>query len=145
MTDLIPLERAVLKKVLEGEDNILSMLRQQLEKAKVTERKVTGVGFYTTLAVPDSVGQVPGGLTVKLGDVHADIADLRNGAGFLLYVQNGRLDLLEGYTYDEPWPQEITGFELSYDRGEARDLDELGTLLHGSDYSAWRRSKGGDN
>jgi hypothetical protein len=39
-------------------------------------------------------------------------------------------DLLEGYTYDEPWPQEITRFELRYDRGEARDLHRLRTLLH---------------
>ena len=130
MSKLTPLESAVIKKLLDGKDDVLAVLRQQLEYAEVTQREVTGVGFYSTLAVPDSVGRAPRSLTVKFGDVHADMVHLRDGAGFLLYLRDGCLDLLEGYTYNEPWPQEITRFELRYDRGEARDLHRLRTLLH---------------
>jgi hypothetical protein len=39
--------------------------------------------------------------------------------------------MLEGYTYDEPWPQEISEFELTYRGGEQRDLEALRKILHG--------------
>jgi hypothetical protein len=28
---------------------------------------------------------------------------LRNGAGFVLFLTDGALEMLEGYTYDEAW------------------------------------------
>ena len=28
---------------------------------------------------------------------------MENGAGFVLYIQNGKLEMLEGYSYDEKW------------------------------------------
>jgi hypothetical protein len=53
--------------------------------------------------------------------VIAKFSGLSSGAGFLLYVQDGVLHMLEGYTYDEPWPQEPLSFELSYASGGQRD------------------------
>jgi hypothetical protein len=131
MSDLTPLERAVMNKLLEGEDDILAVLRRQLEEAKVSQRKMTGAGFYLTFAIPNGVSRIPGDLTVKFGDVEAEIANLTDGAGFLLYLQNGCLHMLEGYTYDGPWPAEIDQFKLSYDGGETRDLKKVRALLHG--------------
>jgi len=119
-------------KLLEGEDISLAILRQQLEEAKVSERKMTGVGFYLTFVVPDNVRRLQGVLNVKFGDVHAEIPGLANGAGFLLYLRNGYLNMLEAYTYDEPWPQEIGKFELSYDQGETRDLEKLLAVFRNS-------------
>jgi hypothetical protein len=131
MSDLSTLERAVMNKLLEGEDDVLSILRRQLEEAKVSERRMTGVGFYLTFAIPNGVSRLPERPTVRFGDVHAEIAKLTNGAGFLLYLQNGCLHVLEGYTYDEPWPSETERFKLRYDRGEMRDLEKIRALLHG--------------
>jgi hypothetical protein len=37
-----------------------------------------------------------------------------HGAGFLLYVDGGLLSMLEGYSYEEPWPDEIREFSVSY-------------------------------
>jgi len=39
---------------------------------------------------------------------------LQYGAGFLIFVRDGTLKMLEGYSYSEPWPELIREFELSY-------------------------------
>ena len=49
--------------------------------------------------------------------------------GFLLYVKNGVLSALEGYTYDEPWPDELHGLKLSYSDDPRRDLEQLDRLV----------------
>ncbi len=61
------------------------------------------------------------GHSVKFGDVIAEIPGLSGGAGFLLYIENGILDVLEGYSYDEPWPTSTEGFTLRFLKGEERD------------------------
>ncbi|SMN17490.1 hypothetical protein CRYPA_7 [uncultured Candidatus Thioglobus sp.] len=45
--------------------------------------------------------------------MHAEINDLKYGAGFLLYIENNGLKMLEGYSYDEKWPIKITNFSLN--------------------------------
>lgn len=37
--------------------------------------------------------------------------------------------MLEGYTYDEPWPQEPLIFELSYASGDQRDAKVLERII----------------
>lgn len=53
--------------------------------------------------------------------VVAEIAGLEHGAGFVVFVRGGHLDTLEGYSYDEPWPEAIHDFQLSY-RTEPRNV-----------------------
>jgi len=57
----------------------------------------------------------------ELGDVDARMDGLEHGAGFLLFVRKGRMTILEGYSYEEPWPKERRNLELSYQR-EPREL-----------------------
>jgi hypothetical protein len=44
---------------------------------------------------------------------------------FLLYIKDGVLDLLEGYSFDEPWPSSTDGFTLRFLKGEQRDWKDL--------------------
>ncbi|NMG72897.1 hypothetical protein [Parazoarcus communis] len=128
MNNKLPIfEQAVLEKLLDGDFPLLIQLRQQLARCTVAKREFTGFGFYTTLSVPADVRRTVG-LDVKFGDVVGKIPELPSGAGFLLYVKNGVLDMLEGYSYDEPWPSSIDNFSLEYVKGEQRDL----TALEGS-------------
>ena len=62
---------------------------------------------------------------MKFGDVIAEIPGLSGGAGFLLYIENGILDVLEGYSYDEPWPTSTEGFTLRFLKGEERDMESF--------------------
>lgn len=111
MTDL---ERAVLTKFLDGDHPVLNSLRRQFETCSVGTRELTGVGFYTNLVVEESVAaRVEGDL--MFSDVVAQqVGGLQHGACFVLYIESGVLKMLEGCSYDEPWPEQISGFQLSY-------------------------------
>lgn len=130
MKDLTILEQAVMQELLDGDDDILSILREQLKAAQVVKRELTGMGFYTTFEVSADAARA-GDQTFKFGDVVASLPGLKHGAGFLLYVKLGVLQMLEGYSYDEPWPQETSEFKLSYTSGQRRDAEALHKLLHG--------------
>ncbi len=112
---LTPLERAVLEKLCSGDHPVWRALRRQAQVATVASRELTGVGFFTTLELPPDIERAPtrpGRL--HLGDVEAVVPGLRNGAGFVLFVQDGIIELLEGYSYDEPWPEQILTVELRF-------------------------------
>jgi hypothetical protein len=35
------------------------------------------------------------------------LEEVHLGAACVLFISNGKLDFLECYTYDDPWPEEI--------------------------------------
>lgn len=112
--DLSPLEREVIATILAPDHSVMNALRRQFEHCHMTAREMTGVGFFTTLAIANHVPPAP----VKpgrmhLGDVTATIEGLEHGAGFVLFVQDGVLDFLEGYSFDEPWPDAIVSYEVT--------------------------------
>jgi hypothetical protein len=111
---LSPLEQQVLEKLLAGIHPLFPLLRDQLAKTMVTEREFTGVGFFTTLAVAPEVPRLSPSQSFAFGDVGATIPGLDAGAGFVLFIADGALHLLEGYSYDEPWPDSAESFELAY-------------------------------
>jgi len=113
--DLEPLEAAVLDKLLAGSHPVLNALRRQLAGLTVKRRERTGAGFFTEFSVADnSAPAFTSSPKLRFGDVQATIGGLQHGAGFLLYVDAGLLRMLEGYSYEEPWPEEIEDFTLSY-------------------------------
>jgi hypothetical protein len=132
MTEMTPLENAVLQGLLSGEDDDLAILRQQAAEAKVYFRKFTGVGFFAEFAVPPDAKRLPQSTKFKLGDVNGTAENVKYALGFVLYVNDGVLSALEGYTYDEPWPDEVHGLVLSYSGGPHRDLMEIKRIVHQS-------------
>ncbi len=94
----------------------------QAEKARLVGREYTGVGFFCDFAVPTDVPILKGDF--HIGDVIGELQGLANGAGFVLFIRDGLLDALEGFSYDEPWPKEIGAFSLRY-MAEPRDLSGL--------------------
>ncbi len=123
MTGLTTLEEQVLEMLLRGQDEVLDVLRQQVKDAQVSSREITGVGFFTNFEVPAEAPRVRARPKFELGDVNGMADNIKYGLGFLLFVNDGALSMLEGYTYDEPWPDEIRGLVLTYSTGQARKLD----------------------
>lgn len=122
---LTELEQAVLDKLVEGDHPVLATIRQQLSQARLTKREHTGVGFYCDFEVEGNAPAVVGDF--QIGDVHAELEGLAHGAGFVLFIRGGRISMLEGYTYDEPWPERIRGFSLKYADPERKaELAKLG-------------------
>lgn len=114
MEGLNEFENAVLAKLLAGDFPLLAQLRSQADRARLASREYTGAGFCCTFEIPPDVPLLVQHPDFHFGDVNARIGGLKHGAGFVVFVRGGRLDTFEGYCYDEPWPEVISNFELSY-------------------------------
>jgi hypothetical protein len=61
--------------------------------------------------------------------VNGTAANVRHGLGFLLFVIDGVISMLEGYTYDDPWPLEVEGLVLTYSGDQSRDIDKVRSVI----------------
>jgi hypothetical protein len=109
MTGFTALEHAVLRSIFSETPELAATLDQQLEQAKVTERQNSGAGFFTTIAVCENAPRLES--TRYLGrQTHASVDGLEHGLGFVLFLEDGRLHLLEGYSYE---PESTTSLDLA--------------------------------
>jgi hypothetical protein len=73
---------------------------------KIRSIELSGVGFFANLEVPpDAPRATPPNITG--GDARIDLSGVEHGAGCLLFVRNGHLNMLEAYTFDEDWPEPV--------------------------------------
>lgn len=121
METLNPLEKAVLEKLLFGESETYRILQKQYSTSRVAERKMNVVGFFTRFSLPDDAPKLPDEATFHIADVAADVNDLKHGAGFVLFIRKGWINMLEGFTYGEPWPRNVRSFHLYYDGTSKRN------------------------
>jgi hypothetical protein len=119
MVDLTILERQVLETLLPRDGEVSAILREQVKGTRVSSREMTGVGFFAHLEVSEKAPRVPVHSTLKLGAVKGTADNIKHGFGFLLYLSNGVRNMLEGYAYDEPWPDDVQGLVLT-DSGDGK-------------------------
>jgi hypothetical protein len=98
------LELTIMNALLDGSGEDLAVLREQAKRSEVAGCEDTGVGFYTRFAVASDAPQLRTLQRRHLGDVLAAVDGVEHGMGFVLWIDHGQLDCLEGYTYDEPLP-----------------------------------------
>jgi hypothetical protein len=96
MSSFTELEEAALHAIFAETPALAPMLEQQLEKAAVANRENTGAGFFTTIVTSEGVPQV-NTPRVLGNETYARIEGLTYGLGFVLFMENGRLHLLEGH------------------------------------------------
>lgn len=91
------LELAALRSIFSETPDLAADLQQQMDRATVIKRENTGAGFLTTIGVPSDTPQVR---TRKvLGyETYARIHGLEHGLGFVLFIREGRMHLLDGYS-----------------------------------------------
>ena len=85
------LEAEVLTMLMDGDDPVIHTLRCQSKLAARRPREISGVGFFTSFEIPPDAPRIEGAPSFSFGDVHAEIEGLTNGAGFVLFVENGAL------------------------------------------------------
>ena len=112
----LPLEVAVITALLAGPDPVLAELRRQFGASTAGQREWTGVGFFLDIETPPDLSPVPLNKNLHLADVGADLEGVKHGVGFVLHVRDGLLDYLEGFTYDEPWPERAGAYSVAYIR-----------------------------
>lgn len=95
MGEFTDLEQAALHSIFSEAPGLTDDLERQLEKASVTSRENTGGGFFTAIMVPDDAPQVSADV---LGyETHAHVDGIEHGLGFVLFMEDGKLHLLEAY------------------------------------------------
>ena len=99
MEVLTSLERAVLNAIALQVPEVADAFANQHGTVRVTARENTGAGFYATLHV--SHGSPIKGVAGPLDDVGASVVGLKYGMGFLLWLRDGHIHQLEGYSYEE--------------------------------------------
>lgn len=109
MTAFTEMEIAVLHAIFAETPALAPRLERQLAAATVKERENTGNGFFTNIDVCNDAPTIS--CQRILGkETHARLAGLDYGLGFILFLENGRLDLLEGYSWGG---EDISSMDLS--------------------------------
>jgi hypothetical protein len=118
------IETIAMGMLLAGEHPTLVVLRDQLAVAKVADREFSGVGFFVHFQVPASSPRADE-VRLVIGDVYAKLTGLEHDAGFLLFVSDGALDMLECFIVDDRWPTEPEIVHVYYVRREGNGNSAL--------------------
>lgn len=119
LDDQIAFERRLLLKFVDGKDNTFALLRKQADSVTTTRRRMTESGFWVEYRVDTSEYNVSD-RDFHLGDVFGTSNELHNGIGFVLFVRDGQIKAMEGYTFDEKWPKQLDNIDLKYELGDVR-------------------------
>src|SRR5262245_11735034 len=113
MTDT---ERRAMNFLLCGDNETLAILRAQLATSSVVRRQLTGHGFFTHFHVSEAADKLPSPGRFVIEDVHATFAEIEYPVGFILFVEDGAIDTLEGFAYGDDWPDTATITRFYYVR-----------------------------
>lgn len=78
----------------------------------VVERNMTGAGFFTGFERSDELKMFDASVSLRWENVGARLNASGLETGYIAYVDDGYLRTLEGYTYGEEWPENISSIEV---------------------------------
>ncbi len=95
MRPLWPIEREVLEITAREYRGAADVLHRQIDSAQVINFENSGAGFFSYLAIADDAAL----LTEKspLDGAHGSVLGLEHGMGFIVFLRDGRLAMIEGY------------------------------------------------
>ena len=108
MLKLTRLEKEAIQKFFQNEK--IEMDASLIDSLEVLERSFTGVGFFTDFKKPLKFS-VKKKLSSPSGNV---LIKVNNSVltGYLFYIEKNSLVGMEGYTFDEDWPDKINSTEV---------------------------------
>jgi hypothetical protein len=115
--NLTALEQAVLRAICERHPAGRVPLEEQISAATVLSRENTGAGFHAYFGVERMSRAPVAGERLRDGP-EARIDELNHGMGFIRWFEEGYLDCLEGYSYQDSTSAisfEQTSFEMLHD------------------------------
>lgn len=78
----------------------------------VSDRELTGVGFLTEFQRSEELKLFEADVSLRWGKVGARLNASKVETGYLVYVDDGYVTSVEGYTYGDEWPDQIEQIEL---------------------------------
>lgn len=102
-----------------GDGEFLRVLRDHFMKAVVVSREMTGVGFFVNYALEaNSLKKFSQDCT--FGDVIFFTDDMPEGGGVVVYIKDGYLSSIEGYSYSDHWSCGYPGLRFQYSEADRR-------------------------
>lgn len=103
-------ERAVIGHILEKE---APEYKKHLPYLSVDRRENTDAGIYVYFNYLDNPTLFSSENRTIGQSVYAEIEGLEGGAGFMLYIDNGRITMLESFSHGSgSWPAQILKFDI---------------------------------
>lgn len=121
------LVKDVMNMLLDGESDLLQIIRKQYNIANIKSVEDTGVGFYINFEVPDIGLKLQSPIdSISFGDVYGIYDGIFGAVGFVLFIRNGFLSCLEGYSnIGDLWPADDNAIKLCYSTQGERDISNL--------------------
>ena len=103
-------ERTVIGHILKKE---APEYNEHLPHLLVDRRENTGAGIYVYFKYSEKPTLFSSENRTIGQSVYAEIEGLEGGAGFMLYIDEGRITMLESFSHgSEAWPAHISKFEI---------------------------------
>jgi hypothetical protein len=103
-SNLVRLVDKLVPLFVDGEHPALSALREQYRGASIRQLEVSRAGFLADFEVPEDTA-VASPPDFAGGHARIRLKGAQRDAGCVLFVRAGRLSALEGFTYEEEWPE----------------------------------------
>lgn len=117
------LERALLEKLLGDPSRKPARKSLQWNAINVKNRGMSEVGFLTEFDPSPELKVFDDAISLRWGEVGARLNAAGIETGYLVYVDDGQITAVEGYTYSgEEWPSRVDAIEW-YDLKEGMDLE----------------------
>lgn len=101
-------EKIIIDDIISQYPEYSDKLRRQYDSSTVVGRDMTGKGFFTDYEIGDRSASLGDGVNLQLGEDQWNINGLEYGSDYILWIKNGFITQLEGFSYGEPWPENIT-------------------------------------
>ena len=112
MMEAIELEKLVIESMLADRELKPVKSTVNLDAVVVVGREFTGVGFLVEYERSDELRVFGTGVKLRWGKVGARLNAAKIETGYLVYVDDGYVTAVEGYTYGDKWPDQVKDIEL---------------------------------
>lgn len=119
------LEKTVMEMLLRGDSQTLEILRSQWNKSKIERVDFSGAGFFVTYNLPSDIPTLGENVKFSFGDVYTELEGLESPAGYVLFVENGKIKTLECYITDAAFPKSVELKKIYYFGQKERDYESL--------------------
>jgi hypothetical protein len=106
------LEKLVIRSMLVDHDLKAVRSSVNFDAVLVSDRELTWVGFLTEFQRSEELKLFEADVSLRWGKVGARLNASKVETGYLVYVDDGYVISVEGYTYGDEWPDQVEQIEL---------------------------------
>lgn len=108
------LEKKLMEMLLTNPHPVAKILMNQYQHSKITSTEYSGAGFFTNFKVKYNVEKAPKN-NFEITGIVADIGEQKDALGFVLFIRDGYIKMLEGYTLlIDFWPDNYKDVVLKF-------------------------------